>query len=146
MMRQQPQTQSSLDSVDCERWEDPLRKALGGVEHRGRVRGVGIGAPWKVLLPEDKEVTRERRRARSTARQQVEFDQRVAAVAEETVRRILAEQGRQPMHPNTNMLVPHDVHTQSPKIGGQINTNMSVSRIPMGSVNPIDDITVIVYL
>ena len=76
-MQNASQTQSSLDSVDCERWEDPLGKALGGVEHRGSVRGVGVGAHWKVFLPEDKEVARERRRARSTARLQLEFDQRV---------------------------------------------------------------------
>ena len=104
--------------------------------------GVGIGAAWKVFLPEDKEVGRDRRKSRSTARMQVEFDQRVAAVAEETVRRILAEQGQQPMHPNTNLSIPHDVHTQSPNIGGRISSSTSLSRFPMGSLNPIVDITV----
>jgi hypothetical protein len=120
---------------------------------------VGNGAPWKVFLPEDKEVGRQRRKARSTARVQVEFDKRVAAVAEEvaaeTVRRILAEQGHQPMHPNTNFLTPRDAHTQlntnlsiphgahpQPNICGQISSNASVSRIPMGPLNPIADITV----
>jgi hypothetical protein len=118
-MQKESQTQSSIDSADCERWEDPLAKALGGVEHRGHVRGVGKGASWKVYFPEDKEVRRERRRARSTARMQVEFDQRVAEVAEvvaaKTVRRILAEQGRPPMHLNTNLSIPCDTHTQSNK-------------------------------
>jgi hypothetical protein len=96
-LQKESQTQGSIDSIDCERWEDPLAKALGGVEHRGGVRGVGKGASWKDFFPQDKEVARERRRARSTARLQLEFDQRVAAVAKEvaaeTVRRILADQG-----------------------------------------------------
>jgi hypothetical protein len=162
-MQKDPQTQSSLDSVDCERWEDPLGKALGGVEHRGRVRGIGNGAHWKVFFPEDKEVASQRRRFRSAARLQVEFDQRVAAVAKEvaaeTVRRMLAEQGHQPMHLNTNLSIPHDTHaqsntnlsiprdahTQSPNIDGRISSNVSVSRIPTGSLNPIDDITVSIY-
>ena len=103
------------------------------------MRGVGVGAHWKVFLPEDKEVAHERRRARSTARLQLEFDQRVAAVAEETVRRILAEQGRGPMDPRS---IPCDVHTQSPNIDGRITTSAFVLRIPMGSPNPIDDIIV----
>jgi hypothetical protein len=90
----------------------------------------------------------------------IEFNQRVAAVAEqvaaETVRRMLAEQGHQPMLPNTNLSIPgdahtqsntnlsipHRTHTQSPDIGGHISTNVSVSRIPAGSLNPIDAITV----
>jgi hypothetical protein len=159
-MQKQTQTQASQDSVDCERWEDPLGKALGGVEHRGRVRGVGNGSPWKVFLPEDKEIGRQRRRARSTARMHIEFNQRVAAVAEQvaakTVRRMLAEQGHQPMLPNTNLSIPGDAHTQSntslsiprgthtqsPDIGGHISTNKSVLCIPAGSLNPIDSITV----
>jgi hypothetical protein len=158
-MQKETQNQASQDSVDCERWEDPLGKALGGVEHRGRVRGVGNGAPWKVFLPEDKEVGRQRRRARSTSRMHIEFNQRVAAVAEEvaaeTVRRILAEHGHQPMLLNTNLAIPRDAHTLSntnlsiPRgthtqcdNGGHISTNASVSRIPAGSLNPIDAITV----
>jgi hypothetical protein len=89
----------------------------------------------------------------------IEFNQRVAAVAEEVaaemVRRILAEHGHQPMLLNTNLSIPRDAHTQSntnlsiPRgthsqcdIGGHISTNASVLRIPAGSLNPIDAITV----
>jgi hypothetical protein len=90
----------------------------------------------------------------------IEFNQRVAAVAEqvaaETVRRMLAEQGHQPMLPNTNLSIPRDAHTQSntnlsiprgthtqsPDIGAHISTNASVLCIPVGPLNPIDAITV----
>jgi hypothetical protein len=39
--------QSCQESVDNERWEDTLGEILGRMEDRGRLRGIGYGAPWK---------------------------------------------------------------------------------------------------
>jgi len=134
---QEPRSQCSQDSIESERWHDPLGKALGGKEVHGRVRGVGNGAPWKIYLPEAPEVAHRRRRARYESHG-AHFEERVAAVAEATLRRILAErdqeQGRPPLHPDTQMFPSH--------MFGQIS-NASVSGIAPMSPNPIDDISVI---
>jgi hypothetical protein len=44
--------QSSQESADSKRWEDTLGEILGGIEARGRLRGIGYGAPSKEYLPE----------------------------------------------------------------------------------------------
>ncbi|KAM0922915.1 hypothetical protein ACQ4PT_005858 [Festuca glaucescens] len=114
----EPQSQSSQDSIEGERWEDPLSKALGGKEVGGRVRGVGNGAPWKIYFPEAPEVARQRRRARYE--RDSHFEERVAAVAEATLRRILAErgqeQGRPPLHPDTLILAEKDQEPGHPPL------------------------------
>jgi hypothetical protein len=69
----------------------------------GRVRGVGSGASWNIYFPETPEVARQRRRARYE--RDTHFEERVAAVAEATLRRVLAErdqeQGHPPLHHGT---------------------------------------------
>ena len=43
--------EASQESVESERWETPLAKALGTKEKSGRVRGIGVGASWQELFP-----------------------------------------------------------------------------------------------
>jgi hypothetical protein len=56
--------QSSQESANSERWEDTLGEILGGIEARGRQRGIGYGAPWKEYLPESPHLAKQRRRSR----------------------------------------------------------------------------------
>lgn len=114
--------QSSQESVDSERWEDPLGQILGGPECRGRLRGLGYGAPWKECFPESPELAKQRRRSR---KESITY---FRDVVQDVVARALQErglgQGLPPLHPVTEA---------SPS---------SVEGFAHGLPSPIDNITV----
>lgn len=131
------QPESSQDSVDSDRWQDPINKALGKPETRGRVMGVGYGARWADYCPQTREVARERRKAK----QDKEFDARVEAAVKRILGPVYEQLRRPPMHPDTQP-PPLNLDTQPPPFTAARSSSPSVSGIGPGSPNSIDGLTV----
>ena len=80
--------EASQESVQSERWETPLAKALGTKEKSGRVRGVGVGAAWQEVFPPPAGPTRRRKRGAMDA----EVMEQMKMAAEEAGRRAAREE------------------------------------------------------
>jgi hypothetical protein len=121
--------QSSQESADSERWEDTLGEILGGIEARGRLRGIRYGDTWKEYLLESLQLAKQRRRSRKES--DLEFKD---MVQDEVTRALLARGlvlGLAPLHPFTETMCG--------------STEMSPSSIQgsqYGFPSPIDDISV----
>jgi hypothetical protein len=97
-----PPCPSSRDSASSQRWEDPLSLALGKEETRGRLTGIGYGAPWKTYLPKSPKLARIRQRSRKEWRTHA-FQKNVEAHVLLVLQRMGVVQELPPLHPHTSL-------------------------------------------
>lgn len=135
-LSQQPE--SSQDSVQSERWEDHLSKALGTREKTGRVRGIGSGAIWDEVFPQDRAAARQRRRGRQTSlmEEMIRAAQEAGKLAAQQFLESRGYDGRDATRPP---LHPHG-HQSSYPSGW--SSCASASDVAPESPNPLDNITV----
>jgi hypothetical protein len=129
--------EASQESVQSERWETPLAKALGTKEKSGRVRGVGVGAAWKQVFPPPAVPTRRRKRGQVDD----EVMEQMRKEAQETGRQAAREEFARLLAAGSLPSVPAPTQVGSPA-GTAWSSCASASHSIEERGRPIDNITV----
>lgn len=126
--------ETSQDSVQSERWETPLSRALETKEKSGRARGVGVGAAWERVFPQAPEAPRRRKRSRESDSDLVtreEMEEAIRRATRETIATLMG-QGRPPLHP----------HSQPSSFHAGWSSCASATDVALDEPHPVDTISV----